>query len=130
MDGKTQLVESRVIHTILSKGDIADCQVIEIFLAGLLKAGDGDVCIGIQLLGDPTGETVQLNTIEAAVLHPLGQHPEEVSHAHCRLQNVAGLKAHVFNGLVHCTDDCRAGVMGIQCGSPCRLVLLIGEFRF
>ena len=130
VDGKTQLIESRVIHTILPKGDIADCQVIEILLAGLLKARDGDVCIGIQLFGNPTGETVQLHTIEAAVLHTLGQHSEEVAHAHCRLQNVAGLEAHVFNGLVHCTDDGRTGVMGIQRGSPCRLVLLIGKLLF
>ena len=130
VDRKAQLIESRVIHTILPKGDIADCQVIEIFFTGLLKAGDGDVCIGIQLLGDPTGETVQLNTIEAAVLHPLGQHSEEVAHAHRRLQNVAGLETHVFNSLIHSADDGRAGVMGIQRGSSCRLVFLIGEFLF
>ena len=130
MDRESQLIESRVIHAILPKGDIADCQVIEIFLAGLLKAGDGDVCVGIQLLGDPTGETVQLDTIEAAVLHPLGQHPEEVAHAHCRLQNIASLKAHVFNGLIHGPDNGRAGVMGIQRGSSCCLVFLICEFRF
>ena len=130
VDGKTQLIESRVIHTILPKGDIADCQVVEILLAGLLKAGDCDVCMGIQLLGDSPRETVQLHTIEAAVLHTLGQHPEEVAHAHCRLQNVAGLKAHAFNGLIHRPDDGGAGVMGIQGGSSCCLIFLIGEFCF
>ena len=130
VDGKAQLIKSRVIYTILTKGNIADCQVVEILLAGLLKAGDCDVCMGIQLLGDSPRETVQLHAIEAAVLHPLGQHPEEVAHAHSRLQNVASLETHVFNGLIHSTDNGRAGVMGIQCGSPCSSVFLIGEFCF
>ena len=88
------------------------------------------MCMGIQLLGDSPRETVQLHTIEAAVLHTLGQHPEEVAHAHSRLQNVASLETHVFNGLIHSTDNGRAGVMGIQCGSPCSSVFLIGEFCF
>ena len=34
------------------------------------------------------------------MLHTLGQHPEEVAHAHSRLQNVASLETHVFNGLM------------------------------
>ena len=69
VNGKTELVISPVIYLILSKGYIADCQIVEVPAVGGFKACNGNVRLGVQLFGDTARDAVQLHTIQAAVLH-------------------------------------------------------------
>ena len=64
VDGKTELVVSPVVDLILSEGDVADSHVIEVAPIRGLKACNGDVGVGIELLGDSAGHAVQLHAVE------------------------------------------------------------------
>ena len=114
MDGKTELVVSPVVDLILSKGHVADGKVEEIPPVGGFKACHGNVRLGIELLCDSAGDAVQLHTVQAASLHLLREKPEKIPDAHGRLQDVAGLEAHVANGFIDCLDNRGAGVVGVQ----------------
>ena len=122
VNGKTELVVSPVVDLVLSKGHVADGKVEEIPSVGGFKACHGNVCLGIELLGDSAGDAVQLHTVQAASLHLLREKPEKVPDAHGRLQDVADLKAHVSNGFIDCLDNRGAGVVGVQRGSSGRSV--------
>ena len=114
VDGKTELVVSPVVDLILSKGHVADGKVEEIPPVGGFKACHGNVRLGVKLLGNAPGDAVQLHTVQAASLHLLREKSEKVSDAHGRLQNVAGLEAHVSNGFIDCLDNRGTGVVGVQ----------------
>ena len=114
MDGKTELVVSPVVDLVLSKGHVADGKVEEIPPVGGFKACHGNVRLGVKLLGNAPGDAVQLHTVQAASLHLLREKSEKVSDAHGRLQNVAGLEAHVSNGFIDCLDNRGTGVVGVQ----------------
>ena len=114
VNGKTELVISPVVDLILSKGHVADGKVEEIPSVGGFKACHGNVCLGIELLGDSAGDAVQLHAVEPAAFHALRQHTEEVAHAHAGLQNVAGLEAHVLHRVVNGADNGGAGVVGVE----------------
>ena len=126
MDGKTELVVSPVVDLILSKGHVADGKVEEIPPVGSFKACHGNVCLGIELLGDSAGDAVQLHTVQAASLHLLREKPEKVPDAHGRLQDVAGLEAHAADSLIDRLDNRGAGVVSIQRGSSGGGVFLRG----
>ena len=64
VDGKTELVVSPVVHLILSKGHVADSQIIEVFAVSRFKTGHCDIGLWIELLGNSPGDTVQLHTVE------------------------------------------------------------------
>ena len=117
MNGKTELVISPVIDLILSKRHVADSEIIEVPALGGLKACHGNVGLGIELLGDPARNAVQLHAVQAAATHFLRQQAEEVAHAHGRLQNIAGLEAHVAYGFINGLDNGGAGVVGVQRGA-------------
>ena len=114
VNGKTELVVSPVVDLILAKGDIADGKVEEILPVGGFKARHGNVRLGIELLCDSAGDAVQLHTVQAASLHLLREKPEKIPDAHGRLQDVAGLEAHVANGFIDCLDNRGTGVVGVQ----------------
>ena len=114
VNGKTELVVSPVVDLVLSKGHVADGKVEEIPSVGGFKACHGNVCLGIELLGDSAGDAVQLHTVQAASLHLLREKPEKVPDAHGRLQDVAGLEAHVLHRVVNGTDNGGAGVVGVE----------------
>ena len=116
VDGKTELVKSPVADLILSKGYVAHGEVEEVLSVGGFKAGHGNIRLGIELLCDSTGNTVQLHAVEPAAFHALRQHTEEVAHAHAGLQNVAGLEAHVLHRVVNGADNGGAGVVGVEGG--------------
>ena len=63
MDGKAVLVIGWVMDLVLPEGDIAHGDIEEIFSIGGLKASDGDVRLGVQLLGDAPGDAVQLHAV-------------------------------------------------------------------
>ena len=117
VNGKTELVVSPVVDLVLSKGHVADGKVEEIPSVGGFKACHGNVCLGIELLGDSAGDAVQLHTVQAASLHLLREKPEKVPDAHGRLQDVAGLEAHAADSLIDCLDNRGAGVVSVQSGS-------------
>ena len=127
VNGKTELVISPVVDLILSKGYVADSEVKEIPAVGGLKACHGNVGLGIELLGDTACDAVQLHAVQAAATHFLRQQAEEVAHAHGRLQNIAGLEAHVAYCLINGLDNGGAGVVGVQRGASGGSIFLRGE---
>ena len=127
VNGKTELVVSPVVDLVLSKGHVADGKVEEIPSVGSFKARHGNIRLGIELLGDSAGDAVQLHTVQAASLHLLREKPKKVPDAHGRLQDVAGLEAHVAHRLINRLDDRGAGVMGVQRGRSGSGVLLRGK---
>ena len=127
VNGKTELVISPVIYLILSERDVAHGEVIEVFSVRCLKACDGNVRLGIKLLGNTSGDAVQLHAVELAALHLLRQQAKKVADAHRRLQNVTALEAHIADRFIDCLDDGGAGVVGVQRGRSGRSVFLRGE---
>ena len=124
VDVEVQLVVGAVVDLVLPEGHIAHGQVEEVSPVCGFKPGYGDVRLGIKLPGDPAGNAVQLHTIQLTASHFLREHTKEVTHTAGRLQDVAGFKAHVAHGLIDSTDNCGAGVMGIQRGgSGCGVFL-------
>ena len=127
MDGKIQPVIAPVIDFVISKGDVADGQVIEVPAVGGFKSGDGNVGAGIKLPGNPSGDGVQLHAIQAAIAHFFWQHSKEVANTHCRFQDVSGLESHLSYGIVDCPDDGGAGIVGIQGGTSGSGVFFLGQ---
>ena len=82
VNGKTELVISPVIYLILSERDVAHGEVIEVFSVRCLKACDGNVRLGVKLLGNTSGDAVQFHAVELAALHLLRQQAKEVADAH------------------------------------------------
>ena len=117
MDIEAQLVISWVIDLVLPKGDIAHGEVEEVSAICGFKACHGDIRFGVKLFGNPAGDGIQFHTVKAAVAHFLREHTEEVADAHGRLQNVAGLEAHISNRFIDGPDDRGAGVVGVEGGS-------------
>ena len=127
VNGKTELVISPVIYLILSERDVAHGKVIEVFSVRCLKARDGNVRLGIKLLGNTSGDAVQLHAVKLAALHLLRQQAKEVADAHRWLQNVASLEAHIADRFIDRLDDGGTGVMGIQRGRSGSGVFLRGK---
>ena len=85
VNGKTELVISPVIYLILSERDVSHGEVIEVFSVRCLEACDGNIRFGVKLLGNTSGDAVQLHAVEFAALHLLRQQAKEVADAHRRL---------------------------------------------
>ena len=130
VNGKTELVKSPVADLILSKRYVAHGEVEEVLPVGGFKAGHGNIRLGIELLCDSAGNTVQLHAVEPAAFHALRQHTEEVAHAHAGLQNVAGLEAHILHRVVNGADNGGTGVVGVQRGGAGGGVFLRCEHAF
>lgn len=58
VDRKTEFVISTVIHLVLTERHITDSEVKEISLVGGLKAGNGNICLGVKLLCDSPCDAV------------------------------------------------------------------------
>ena len=82
VNGKTELVISPVIYLILSERDVAHGEVVKVFSVRCFKARDGNVRLGIKLLGNTSGDAVQLHAVELAALHLLRQQAKAVADAH------------------------------------------------
>ena len=103
-----------VLHLIRPERHIADGKVKEISAVSRFKACNGDVRLGIQLLGNASRDAVQLHPVQAAFPHALRQHPEEIAHAAAGFQHIARPEAQLFHRRINGTDDSRAGVMRVQ----------------
>ena len=113
MDGKAQLVVSPVIDLILPKGNVTDRQIVEVPAIRGFKACHRDIGLGVELFRNTSADGIQLHTVQAAVLHFLREHTEEIAHAHGRLQDIAGLKAQIANGLVDGPNDGGSSIVGV-----------------
>ena len=81
-------------------------------------------------MGDASGDGIQFHTIQAAVGHAVGQHTEKITHAHGRLQNIAGLEAHPLYGIIDGANHYRRGIVSVQRGSAGGGILFFGEQSF
>ena len=63
VDIEAQLVVGRVIDLVLPEGNIAHSKVKEIPAICGFKTGNGDIRLGIKLLGNPAGDGIQLHTV-------------------------------------------------------------------
>ncbi len=113
MDRKTELVVGPVGNLIAAERHVAHGKVEKVFLVGGFKARHGDVGVWIELLGNPARDAVQLYAVEPGRRHALRQQAEEIADAAGRFQNVAGLKAEIFYGLINRLDNRGAGVVGV-----------------
>ena len=125
-----QLVIGFVPDLILAERHIADGKVIKVPSVGGLKSGHGNVSLGIELLGNPPADGIQLHAIQTAVSHFFRQHTEEIANTAGRLQDVAGLKSHAAHGLVNRFDDRWAGVVCVEGGTSGSCVFLRGQQLF
>ena len=104
-----------VQHLEIPKGDVAHGRIKEaVGHLHLFKTVHGNPDVLIKLLGDAPGNTVDLHAVGFAPGHAVRQHPDEVTDAASRLQNVPGLEAHLREGVVHGLDDDGRGVKGRQ----------------
>ena len=128
VDGESQPVIRLVVDLVAAKGHVAHGHIEEVLgIIDALVTLNGNAGVLIELLGNAPGEAVQLHAVQFAVAHGLRQTAEEVAHATGRLQDVAGLEAHVGEGIVDGPDDHRGGVMGIEGGRPSRRILVLGQ---
>ena len=119
VDGETEFVISPVVYLVLTERHVTNGEVIEISSVGGLKASYGDVCLGVKLFCDSSGDAVQFHAVELAVLHRFGQTTEEVADTHSGFKNIAGLKAHVANGFIDRLNDGRACIVSVQRRASC-----------
>ena len=127
---KTELVVSPVVYLIVSKGDVADSHIVEITAISGFKASHRNVRPGIELLSDPAGDAVQFHAVQLAFLHGFRQHPEEITHTHGRLQDIASFETHVVQGLIDSPNDRGRSVVCVQGRSAGGGIFLRGQRRF
>ena len=80
----------------------------------LFKALHGDPAVLIELLSDAPGNAVDLHAVGATFGHAVRQHPDKVTDAAGRLQNVPGLESHLREGAIHGLNDNGRGVKSRQ----------------
>ena len=130
VNAEIQLVIGFIPNLILAKRYITHRQIVEIPPVGGLKPCHGDVGLGVELLGNPPADGIQLHAVQLASGHVLRQHTEEIAYTTGRLQDVAGLKSHAAHSLVNRFDDRRAGVVRVEGGTSGSSVFLRGQQFF
>ena len=130
MNQKTVFIKRSVCDLVITKRHVADSNIKKVFAAGLFKAFDLNFCVGIKLLRNAAGDAVQLYAVELAALHRFRQTAEKVANAAGRLQYVAGLEAHFAQSVIHCLDNGRAGIVGVQGGAARRRIFLVRQKAF
>ena len=124
MNRKSQLVIGLIRNPVISKGNIANRQIIKITAVSSFKSCYLNFRIGIEFLSDTPADGIQLHTVQIAVSHGIRQHSEKVSDSHCRLQNIPAFKSHLLNNIINGTDNGRTGVMSVQGTGSCRRIFL------
>ena len=125
MNREAQLVIGLICHLIVAKRHIAHRQVEEVTAICGFKTSHRNISFGIELLGNASGDGIQLHTVQLTVPHFRGQHTKEVTYAHGRLQDISGFKSHTTNGIVDSTNHRRTGEVGIEGGrSGCFILTL------
>ena len=97
---------------------VADDQIIEVVgRPTLLVTHDLHVCARIEDFRHATGQPVQFDPGEVAVLGQMRRHhAEEVADAHGRFKDAATLEAHLFGDAPHRLHGRRIRVMGVDDG--------------
>ena len=73
---------------------------------------------------DPRGQTVNLDTAQAGVLHHVARHAaKEIANAHGRIKHAPAGKAKTRNAFPYSPDDCRRGIKGVIDCALCGLIL-------
>ena len=130
VDRKSQLVVCLIVDLVLTERHIAHGKIIEITAVSGFKASHLDVGFRVELFRNAACDAVQFHTVHAAVLHGVRQHPEEVAHAHARLQNVATTETHALHCIVDGMDHGGAGVVGVQDRATGSGIFFLGEQPF
>ena len=130
VDTKSQLVVRLIVDLVLTERYVSHGKIIKVTPVGGLKASHRNVCLRVQLFGDAPGDAVQLYAVQPTVLHDVRQHPEEVTHAHGRLQNVARPETHLFDCIINGANHHRRGVVSVQGAGTCGGILVLGEQPF
>ena len=130
VDRESQLVIGLIRYLVVTKRHIAHSQIVEVSAVCRFKAGDFDFCVGIELLSNSACDGIKLHTVQAAALHLRGQHTKKVADTHGRLQNVAGLKAHLSDRIVDGTNHRGTGVVSVQRGRSRRSIFVLGKQIF
>ena len=88
------LVVPLVEYPVISERDVADSGVkVVVGESSFLISLYLNIRSLIELLCDTSGYAVKFNTVKAAFLaHFLRHYPEEITHAHCRLQDIPACK--------------------------------------
>ena len=84
----------------------------------------------IELAGDTSADTVQLYPVNFGVGQHFRAHTDEVADAAGRLQQIAGLKAHVLQHLIDGADDHGRGIKGGEGGFSGGGVLVLVQQGF
>ena len=106
MDQEVVLVVLLVGDLELAERNIADGGVEKaVGKIRLFKALHRNGGLLIELLGNPSGNAVQLHTVKLRVLHTLREHTEEASNTAGGLQNVAMPETHVLHRFVNGAND-------------------------
>ena len=79
MNQEVVAVKLPVGNLVRAERHVADGQVEEILSIRLLKAGDGDVRLRVQILRNPAGNAVHLHAVQPTVLHGFRQKAEEIA---------------------------------------------------
>ena len=114
MDTEMVFVVGSVRNRIISERHVAHGEVIKIPAVGGFKSGHSDIGFRVKLLGNASGDAVQLHAVQLGRSHSLRQKSEEISHTAGRFQDVASGEAHITHSLVDCLDNHGAGVVGIE----------------
>ncbi|CDB29334.1 unknown [Firmicutes bacterium CAG:137] len=115
-----------VRHLEVAEGDVADGHIEEaVRHLHPFKARHGDTAVLIELSRDPSADAVNLHAVNLALRHAVWQHPDEVTHAAGRLQDIAPLKAHLRKRLIHGLDDNRRGIKSGQGAGPSGGILVL-----
>ena len=78
----------------------------------LFKAGHGNGAVLVKLLGDASGDGIQLHTVGMTACHGIRDHAKEVTDTTGRFQNVTLLESHLLQCLIHGLDNDRRGIKG------------------
>ena len=119
------LIIAFVRNLELTEGNIAHSRVEKaVRKVGVFKALHSYAGVLIELLGDPAGNAVQLNSIELRACHRLRYKPHEVADAAGRLQHIAGPEVHILKRAVDRLDNDRRRIKCRQRGLSGRSVFI------
>jgi len=113
------------------KGDVADGDVKKVIgIICFLIALNLDGRLGVKLLCNPSCDAVKLHTVQSGFSHAFGQHREKIACSHRRVQDVALMKAELFQCFVNVINNALIGVVGSRGGLYGTLKFFPGEQGF
>ena len=118
-----------VQHLEIAEGNVADSHVKKaVRHLHLFKTVHHNAAVLVELLGYPAGYAVKFNAVGFCPGHGFRQHTNEIADTAGRFQDVAGLKAHLSQCLVHSPNNNRGSVKGGQTAGPgCGVFILVQQ---